>query len=71
MTEDKPMKAECPMGHTENLSHKELLERLKNEDFSCRQDGCIKNYSYEVDEVFWERYVQPNVRELFYGSPNQ
>lgn len=62
------MKSECPMGHTENLSHKELAERLQDGDFRCRVDGCRKPLSYEVDSRFWNSYVlradsKPHIEE--------
>lgn len=53
------MMAECPMGHTENLSFEELLERLKNNDFECREDGCSKHLTYPVDRTFWREYLAP------------
>lgn len=60
------MKAECPLGHSENLSYEELLERLMENDFSCRGlDGdCSKNLSYEVDERFWNEYLE---REMHFA----
>lgn len=51
------MKAECPMGHTENLSFGELAERLMKDDFDCKEEGCAKSLTYEIDEVFWNDYV--------------
>lgn len=53
------MKAECPMGHEENLSFEELLQRLIDNDFECRHEECNKQYSYEVDQQFWEKYLAP------------
>lgn len=45
------------MGHKENLSFEELLDRLKDNDFKCRADDCSKHCSYEVDRVFWRRHL--------------
>lgn len=55
----------CPLGHEENLSHREMAERLDDEDFECRDDGCSKKVSYPIDEVFWDRYVRSPKREPF------
>jgi len=51
------MEAECPMGHSENLSYTELGKRLQDNDFRCREEDCYKNYSYEVDKRFWNKRV--------------
>lgn len=51
------------MGHSENLSHSELAKRLENDDFECRDVGCTKNYSYEIDERFWNKYVMGRDRK--------
>jgi len=50
------MKAECPMGHTENLSYEELAERLENNDFECRKEECSKSIQYSVDSRFSDLY---------------
>lgn len=50
------MKAECPMGHTENLSWKEVYGRLITNDFDCQTEDCSKEVSLEVDRRFWEQY---------------
>lgn len=60
------MKAECPMGHSENLSHEELFERLINDDFECREENCSKRLSYEIDHYFWDKYFRSQrVQQLF------
>lgn len=53
------------MGHTENLSHQELAERLDEDDFECRHEGCSKQYSYAVDHRFWDSYVRAKWRKPF------
>lgn len=50
------MKAECPMGHTENLSHKEVHGRLRTNDFECQTEDCSKEVTLEVDRRLWEQY---------------
>lgn len=50
------MKAECPMGHSENLSWEEVYQRLDNDDFSCRENGCKKKVTYGIDHRFWSKY---------------
>lgn len=45
------------MGHTENLSHEEIHERLKDGDYECREEGCNKKVSYPIDHEFHKRYI--------------
>lgn len=54
------MKAECPMGHTENLSYEELARRFREGEFSCNEDGCSKNLAYEVDKQFFTKWLSVN-----------
>lgn len=59
------MKAECPMGHRENLSHEELFRRFISNDFECNEGQCEKECSYEIDHVFWKEYMAPLMPEEF------
>lgn len=56
------MKAECPKGHTENLSYEELFQRLRYDDWNCRE--CSKELSYTVDRRFWNKYIANKRRIL-------
>lgn len=51
------------MSHRENLSYEELLKRLVNEVFGCKE--CSKQYSFEVDKRFWNEYIKGY---YFFGS---
>lgn len=52
------MMAKCPMGHTENLSHTEVMDRLESNDFDCKHGNCPKKITYPIDERLWDKIKQ-------------
>lgn len=44
------------MGHTENLSQKEVHGRLRTNNFDCQTEDCSREVTIEVDKQLWGRY---------------